>query len=506
MIIARGFVLILLTVTHINVKGFKSFIYHISRPYLCKRHQLSASRTTTVYSDNLAYPGSRFLTNGVSNETQADNVIIAAPARSIQKRSQIDSEYHYEISKIFPSDGFQLYNSDKSIRQNQVDKLIYRHLPEFNQASISTLMYRSAKEWKKTKISVISRHLSRITNYMSRLPADEWTAKDVSNAIYGLQYMRSDDVRVLRFLTVMSNIIEESLCTPLSDESYEEDSEEYSEEDSDTNKELLDFLNNPQPFIPANRVLKSQMSEDFSSNNGEGSLAIGKERSSADKEDSVSAGLICIDDLIEYSSTSLSIKHLDEKIMTPRQLSTMLYSLRGMRSDVKEVKNFLNSVNRFIYLGKSSSIMTFDAQGVSNILYGMQGMSSDCIEVRVLLTQLTSKIDLSNDVLDSQAIGNSLYGLKNMKSDHSEVRNLLRVLSNKINQSSAQLKSQEIANAIYGLQGMNSNHIEVKEILIALEKKIINSNKKEIFNAQEIGNALYGLQGMNSESSEVRKI
>ena len=466
-----------------------------------------------MYSNNFVYSGSRILDNRLSNSTRSDDQISHSSTSSlITKRPKIFN-HHSEISKIFPNDGFLLHNSDRSVRQNQVDKLIYHHLPEFNQASIAILLYRSAKEWKKTKVSVISRHLSRITSYMSRLPSHEWTAKEVSNAVYGLQYMKSDDSRVLKFLSVMTDIMSESLCGHYDEEDFEDNSEEhYGEEFSDhlTNedRELNDFLNQrAEPIIPIKRRIPDSYSSLSSISDSKDNFL--STTSNINEERPSSAGLLCIDDLAESSFSSISNYYHQDKIISSRDLSTILYSLRGMRSDVKEVKEFLNVLNKVIYMNKitsSSQGMNFDVQGVSNALYGMQGMSSDCAEVRTLLTQLMPKIAGSDDVLDGQAIGNSLYGMKNMKSDYPEVRLLLRVLTTRINRSNAELKSQEIANALYGLQGMNSNHVEVKELLIALEKKINESKKKEFFNGQEIGNALYGLQKMTSDSLEVRKV
>jgi hypothetical protein len=111
------------------------------------------------------YRGSGF-TRSENNVSYNDDRDVTGSTRLL-KRPKV-ADFHSEISRVFPNDGLLAFNSDKSIRQNQVDKLIYRHLPEFNQASISALMYRSAKEWKRTKISVVSRHLARISSYMSR--------------------------------------------------------------------------------------------------------------------------------------------------------------------------------------------------------------------------------------------------------------------------------------------------------------------------------------------------
>ena len=387
-----------------------------------------------------------------------------SPSR-IQRQEK--TGFHSEITKIFPAEGNLAFNADRRLRQNDVDKLIYLHLPEFNQASISTLMYRSAKEWKKTKISVISRHIPRITSYMSRLPTDGWAAREIAHCVYGLQYMRSDDDSVLKFLSVMSNIILESLCSSDNENDEYEAEESFDEDVSPSQKTMT---SQPLPFIPATFLLSPEKDSKRSTN---------------------------------LSSPSEPI--IDSKVLTARELSTILYSLRGMRSDVKEVKMFLNSLNRVLYLG-GSAISDLDVQGVSTALYGLQGMDSDCSEVRTLVTQLTPKVAGCEQSLDSQAIGNALYGLKTMNSEYPEIRQLLKILAIKIDESNAELRPQEIANAIYGLQGMSSNYAEVKELISALARKINNSKKGQYLNAQEIGNALYGLQNMNSDCLEVRTL
>jgi hypothetical protein len=161
--------------------------------------------------------------------------------------------------------------------------------------------------------------------------------------------MKSDDAKVLQFLSVVSNIMLESLCELNEyDEEYINNHEEYNEEDKDLDR----FLIQPQPFIPTtNKVLSD-----------------------------TPPGFLGIDDLIESSSFELN-NIPNEKLLSPRELSTMLYALRGMRSDVREVKGFLNVLNRLIFLGRAGR-ESFDVQGVSNALYGMQGMSSECSEVR----------------------------------------------------------------------------------------------------------------------------
>ena len=446
-----------------------SFKNKISNSFQRFNH-MSSSRTTTVYTDGT------ILQNGENVAMKDLSAMYSTSSSRLQRTEK--AGFHSEINKIFPTDGYLVPNSDKRMRQSDVDKLIYHHLPEFNQASIATLMYRSAKEWKKTRVSVVSRHMTRITSYMSRLPANGWSAKDISYCMYGLQYMRSDDASVLKFLSVMSNIISES-CDE--EEEYEETTEDF--ELSIKNKSLLEGIKSyPFPFIPT--ALSSSFSSDAFT------LVTDADAPTVS---------------IRTSISPLPSDTINMKTFSPRELSMTLYALRGMRSDVKEVKGFLSALNRMIFLGHGGD-SPFDVQGVSNALYGMQGMNCDCSDVRTLVTQITFKAAGCKELLDSQAIGNALYGLKNMNSEYPEIRLLLRVLAVKISQSSADMKPQEIANALYGLQGMSSNHIEVKELLSALEVKISASKKGQNFSAQEIGNALYGLQNMNSDSQEVRKL
>ena len=433
---------------------------------------MSSSRTTTVYTD---YTVLQTGENSISKEVSGTYTSLSSKSQRPEKTG-----FHNEINKIFPSDGYLVHNSDKRMRQSDVDKLIYHHLPEFNQASIAMLMYRSGKEWKKTRVSVVSRHLPRITSYMSRLPANGWSAKDISYCMYGLQYMRSDDAGVLKFLSIMSNIISES-CD---EEEESEDGNEGRKPSMDSKRFLKEIKSFPLPFIPT-ALSSSPLSETFA-------LV-------TDTDDPI------VSIRTSTSTSTLPSDYIDVKTFSARELSTTLYALRGMRSDVKEVKIFLNSLNRMIFLGHGGD-GSFDVQGLSNALYGMQGMNCDCSDVRTLITQITSKAAGCKEPLDSQAIGNALYGLKSMNSEYPEIRLLLRVLAVKINQSSAEMRPQEIANAIYGLQGMSSNHIEVKELLAALEAKINSSKKGQNLNAQEIGNTLYGLQKMNSDCQEVRRL
>jgi len=442
---------------------------------------------------------------------------------------------HREINRVFPSEpGPPPQGQDRYRRQSDVDRLILRYLPDFNQASMATLMHRSAKEWKRTKTSLLTRHLPAITAYMSYLPAHEWSPREISQALYGLQYMKSDDRRVLKYLSVMTTIVSSSLGGE-SVEFYDDD-----EEDDDEGVEQV-FLDDDD--------------DEDEEDEGEGN--------EEEEDDEVAQELLDSPLTLIPTSFSLSVfrdtteqilaQHLlgsgddgdaDDLAFTAKEMTTILYSLRGMRSDVNEVRDFVGTLNGVIDRSK----VAFDVQGAGNALYGMQGMSSEYPEVRRLVALVSRRVEGCTEPLDAQAIGNALYGLRSMRSDHAEVRALVRVLANLIHRSDATLRPQEVANALYGLQGMNDQHEEVRELLVALEDKVLRSragdggslgpteigaslygfqrmsgdspavrgllaavttkmlNFKMRLNAQAVGNALWGLQGMGSEHAEVRDV
>ena len=184
------------------------------------------------------------LSSSKKTKTKAKSV----PTKQLRVRRQQDPrEIHREINRVFPSNppptqpshNHLTDTNQKHERQNDVDKLIGRYLPHFDIASMSTLMYRSAKEWKQTKTCLLTRHLPAITTYISYLPAHEWTSKDISQAIYGLQYMKSDDHRVLKYLAVMTTIISSSLAGE-SIEFYDDDDNDVDEHDQDEERDDSD--------------------------------------------------------------------------------------------------------------------------------------------------------------------------------------------------------------------------------------------------------------------------
>ena len=55
-------------------------------------------------------------------------------------------------------------------------------------------------------------------------------------------------------------------------------------------------------------------------------------------------------------------EELDTTILTAKEVTTILYSLRGMRSDAIEVRNFIDVLNDVI----ERSDYSFDVQGIGN--------------------------------------------------------------------------------------------------------------------------------------------
>ena len=411
---------------------------------------------------------------------------VAAARQYKVRRKQGPREVHREINRVFPSEAGSPHTPDKYRRQSDVDRLILRYLPDFNQASMATLMHRSAKEWKRTKTSLLARHLPAITAYMSYLPAHEWSPREISQAIYGLQYMKSDDRRVLKYLSVMTTIVSSSLGGESvefydDDEDEEEDDEgtflddddEGDEEDEGDNDEEEGLSGAPLTLIPT-------------------SFSLSVFRDTTEQ--------ILAQHLLSQDGDDDG----DDVAFTAKEVTTILYSLRGMRSDVNEVRGFLGTFNSVVERSKEG----FDAQGAGNALYGLQGMSSEYPVVRRLVSLVSRRVEGCTEPLDAQAIGNALYGLRSMRSEHAEVRALVRVLATLIRRSDAAMRPQEVANALYGLQGMSDKHEEVRELLVALEEKVLRSRAGDggSLGPTELGASLYGFQRMSGDCPEVRAL
>ena len=256
--------------------------------------------------------------------------------------------------------------------------------------------------------------------------------------------------------------------------------------------------------------------------------------------------------------------------LSSRYLSNILYGCRNMSSHHKEVRDFISALTAGVRndgystshagggisnvdSGSPGTLATANGVAIANMLYGIQNMSSHYKEVRELLgiirlycSELTeaAEVTKSSDSVEHikehtydnddksggvcvkvemspQLLSMCGYGLKNLSSKVPEVRDLLQALI-PIVKSSLQkqadqasgiqslLTSHQISNILYGCQGLSSDHSVVRKYVNSLSEILLpsvteiyrqtssNSWPPAVgFNAQDIGNAMYGLQNMS---------
>lgn len=230
----------------------------------------------------------------------------------------------------------------------------------------------------------------------------------------------------------------------------------------------------------------------------------------------------------------------DEDAIRVKNLSNMIFGLRYMSSNVKEVRDFVSCISYKLTYCKER----LTAQAVGNCIYGLQSMDCSAVELRglvaalaprimdcseplsaqnvgsafygmklmsnaypeicALLSALDAKLQDCNENLNAQAIGNIMYGLHSMHSDGPEIQALLRTVAARVRESPHPLGAQAIANSFFGLQSMHSGVREVQELVLIFSRKL--AACKENFSAQEISSTMYGLQNISSSCEGVNDV
>jgi hypothetical protein len=227
-------------------------------------------------------------------------------------------------------------------------------------------------------------------------------------------------------------------------------------------------------------------------------------------------------------------------------LCRALYGLRSMRGDDKHVRKLLSLLGvEMAALGKKEGGAGQRGHGsrlvsgdVATALNGLRGMSSEMVEVRNIVSSLTEWLLWPESKMFSpRDICNSLSSLRNMTGESNELRRLLLVLSSKIKHSNeilvhnvqkchndkvsfdmaaappslnhsssarSSLKPVEVVLSLNGLQGMDSDHEEVRHLLTSLLPFLWSS--PITFDTSDFVSMTNGLRSMKSEHVEVRSL
>ena len=153
-------------------------------------------------------------------------------------------------------------------------------------------------------------------------------------------------------------------------------------------------------------------------------------------------------------------------LLTPRQLSNMIYGARGLSSSHKVVRSYLRLLAALVIASHGNGMQRFNAQDMSNTLYGFQSLSSGSFEVRWLLAALTPCLQTyrpnpHDSALSGQAVSNCFYGLKRLANDSREVDGLLVALGDVLGPVAdgryrVELSAQHVGNILYGVQLMSA--------------------------------------------------
>jgi hypothetical protein len=218
--------------------------------------------------------------------------------------------------------------------------------------------------------------------------------------------------------------------------------------------------------------------------------------------------------------------------VSPQQFNKCIDSLRGLSSDVPEVRSLLS-----VIMSKVST--QEERQGNAGklplpSLIGFQRMNSNHVEVRRLLEiYTTSLLATTADMTEGNKVPvtkkgtnvvlGTLHGMRLLNSDHIEVRDAVGALAAYLKKR-IELSGNErsggsqsfpyigfVASSVYGMQLMSSEHVQTLELLGVLSNQAYlcstNGNKRSStkkLSPREVGMAIIGMQKMSSDCREVR--
>ena len=247
----------------------------------------------------------------------------------------------------------------------------------------------------------------RILNECSRAISEieySFNAKNIGNALYGLQNMDASSEEVKGLLKALTVKIRNSRANlngqAIGNSLYGLQNMNAS---SDEVKDLLKAL-----------TVKIEDSEANLNIQEIGNALYGLQKMEARSKE--------VKDLLTVLNVKIRKSRAD---LDAQAIGNALYGLQNMEASSEAVKGLLTALTVKI----RNSRANLNEQHIGNALYGLKNMEASSEAVKGLLTALTEKISKSRSVLDAQHIGNALYGLQNMEASSEEVKDLLIVLT-----------------------------------------------------------------------------
>lgn len=140
-----------------------------------------------------------------------------------------------------------------------------------------------------------------------------------------------------------------------------------------------------------------------------------------------------------------------------------------------------------------------------NILFeNLKYMNAKRGGVRCLVSVITEKLILNDELLSSKQVGNYLLAFRNMRSGHGEIRELIQLLSKKIQLMNEPLDLSDFSRGFHGIQKLSSRYPEIRSLLKELTIKLNSNNSK--FTSEQLFELLPGFQRLENDSDEVKNI
>lgn len=122
---------------------------------------------------------------------------------------------------------------------------------------------------------------------------------------------------------------------------------------------------------------------------------------------------------------------------------------------------------------KHPCIGQFDSLEIGRALYGLQSMSPEsCTELRPLLERLASSIRTSKGPLLARDAGLALYGLKSHREESAATDQILSAITLRLSLSQDVMNAKTFSMAMMGLQGMSSESGAVRDLLVVLSDRM----------------------------------
>ncbi len=393
--------------------------------------------------------------------------------------------------------------SDTSL--NNLQDYLSDHRDALSQVNIMTLFHRCAKSKAVTVHDFVD------TNTIYRLLSIETStigsAQGIANTFYGLQGFNNTSIGTTKLLTILQSQLRH--CKEIFD----------GQAISNMIYGLKGLTSDDPEVLATLRAIRETISRtiDSSSNKqlimtpqGIGSAFMGLQgmsSSHSEVRDLLSILTDCID----------NCNHLDNQAV-----ANILLGLRSSSSDHHEVRQVINSLCNKI---DTKVLIKLKRNELSMALWGMQGLQGNDKETQKLLEMINDALDtihfkdLGEYFYSGEQLGPALSGLKRMSNENIEVKRLLRHIHSSIlaqsggsgmNINVRDITDQHIGSSFYGLQSMTMDYFtyqenpELNDVLHAL--LIVLKNSKRRFAVRSIAMGMYGLQGMSSEISVVSKI